>query len=136
MQEILTVLATKETLESYQFAQATGRNHQSVVGAIKSLQSIGNVESNKFSVLCLFVVARIIGYQRRAIWVRAMGLDWWRRGNCWKWLTRSSNLQFCKPSWGHFTYRPYGTKSINLHTRAHMNTQHNTPVVHGQFLSL
>ena len=56
VQEILTVLANKETLESYQFAQATGRNHQSVVGAIKSLQSIGNVESYRFSMLCYLLL--------------------------------------------------------------------------------
>lgn len=40
---ILQILALKGQLDSYTFSKETDRDHQSVVGAIKSLQSVGNV---------------------------------------------------------------------------------------------
>ena len=40
---ILQILEEKERLDSHEFSRETGREHQSVVGAIKSLQSVGNV---------------------------------------------------------------------------------------------
>ena len=40
---ILQVLDKKGQLDSYSFSKETDRDHQSVVGAIKSLQSVGNV---------------------------------------------------------------------------------------------
>ncbi|KAL5487097.1 hypothetical protein EMCRGX_G019656 [Ephydatia muelleri] len=51
-QKILSALdSNKETIHSYTFAQETGEDHQLVIGAIKSLQSLGNViqlEQNQF----------------------------------------------------------------------------------------
>ena len=45
-QKILSTLDTnKETINSYTFAKETGEDHQLVIGAIKSLQSLGNVRS-------------------------------------------------------------------------------------------
>ena len=40
---ILQILDEKGKLDSYEFSKETDRDHQSVVGAIKSLQSQGNV---------------------------------------------------------------------------------------------
>ena len=40
---ILQFLEENGQLDSYEFSRETGREHQSVVGAIKSLQSVGNV---------------------------------------------------------------------------------------------
>ena len=42
---ILQVLEEKGQLDSYDFSRETGREHQTVVGAIKSLQSVGNVSN-------------------------------------------------------------------------------------------
>lgn len=43
-QKILSALdANKESINSYTFAKETGEDHQLVIGAIKSLQSLGNV---------------------------------------------------------------------------------------------
>ena len=43
-QKILSALdSNKETIHSYTFAQETGEDHQLVIGAIKSLQCLGNV---------------------------------------------------------------------------------------------
>ena len=46
-QKILSALdSNKETIHSYTFAQETGEDHQLVIGAIKSLQSLGNVSQD------------------------------------------------------------------------------------------
>jgi hypothetical protein len=42
-EEILNYLETNETLNSYEYAQSKGLDHQKVVGAIKSLQTTENV---------------------------------------------------------------------------------------------
>ena len=44
-EQILRILEEKGRLDSYEFSQETSREHQSVVGAIKSLQSVGNVSA-------------------------------------------------------------------------------------------
>jgi phenylalanyl-tRNA synthetase alpha chain len=44
-EQILKDLADKESINSYQYACTIGKNHQEVVGAIKSLESLGNVIS-------------------------------------------------------------------------------------------
>ena len=40
---ILQTLEQKGRIDSYDFSKETDRDHQTVVGAIKSLQSVGNV---------------------------------------------------------------------------------------------
>ena len=45
-EQILQILEQKGRLDSYEFSQETSREHQSVVGAIKSLQSVGNVSES------------------------------------------------------------------------------------------
>ena len=40
---ILQIVEQKGQLDSFNFSRETGREHQSVVGAIKSLQSLGDV---------------------------------------------------------------------------------------------
>ena len=45
-EQILQILEQKGRLDSYKFSQETNRDHQSVVGAIKSLQSVGNVSES------------------------------------------------------------------------------------------
>lgn len=42
-QQLLHALARDGWVSSFQFAAATGQDHQRVVGAIKSLESLGNV---------------------------------------------------------------------------------------------
>ncbi|CAI8034323.1 Phenylalanine--tRNA ligase alpha subunit [Geodia barretti] len=44
---ILQVLEEKGQLDSFDFSREAGREHQTVVGAIKSLQSVGNVVSTE-----------------------------------------------------------------------------------------
>ena len=44
---ILQVLEEKGQLDSYDFSKETGREHQTVIGAIKSLQSVGNVSTSQ-----------------------------------------------------------------------------------------
>ena len=44
-QEILLFLAEHKILDSYQYACDTGKDHQIIIGAIKSLQSLGNVST-------------------------------------------------------------------------------------------
>ena len=48
---ILQTLEQRGELDSYEFSIETGRDHQTVVGAIKSLQSVGNV-SNDHKIEC------------------------------------------------------------------------------------
>lgn len=43
---ILQVLEEKGQLDSYDYSKETGREHQTVIGAIKSLQSVGNVSTS------------------------------------------------------------------------------------------
>ena len=40
---ILHTLEQRGRLDSYEFSKELGKGHQTVVGAIKSLQSVGNV---------------------------------------------------------------------------------------------
>ena len=42
-EEILQILATRSELDSYQYACETGRDHQVVIGGVKSLESLGDV---------------------------------------------------------------------------------------------
>ena len=42
-EKILKLLATRGSFDSYELAQELGKDHQQVVGAIKSLQSLGDV---------------------------------------------------------------------------------------------
>lgn len=42
---ILQTLEQKGKLDSYDFSKLTSREHQTIVGAIKSLQSVGNVST-------------------------------------------------------------------------------------------
>ena len=46
-EDLLKFLADRGSLDSYSYAQKTGSEHQAVVGAIKSLESLGDV-----SLLC------------------------------------------------------------------------------------
>jgi len=45
---VLQELKKKESLDSYYFSRETGRDHQLVVGAIKSLESLGEVHGAIF----------------------------------------------------------------------------------------
>ena len=45
---VLQELKKKESLDSYEFSRETGRDHQLVVGAIKSLESLGEVRGTAF----------------------------------------------------------------------------------------
>lgn len=47
---LLKLLAERGSLDSYQYSQESGCEHQAVVGAIKSLESLGDV-SGKCQVL-------------------------------------------------------------------------------------
>uniref|UniRef100_A0A1X7T1L3 PheRS DNA binding domain-containing protein n=1 Tax=Amphimedon queenslandica TaxID=400682 RepID=A0A1X7T1L3_AMPQE len=40
---LLEALAEKGRVDSYEYASSVGRNHQDVVGAVKSLESFGDV---------------------------------------------------------------------------------------------
>lgn len=42
-ERLLKILATNGSFDSYQLSQDMGKDHQQVVGAIKSLQSLGEV---------------------------------------------------------------------------------------------
>lgn len=52
---ILQILEQKGQLDSYDFAKETGREHQTIVGAIKSLQSVGNV-SEPYICICMYIL--------------------------------------------------------------------------------
>ena len=43
MEEILKAIEAKGTLDTYEYATATGKEHQTVVGVIKSIQASGDV---------------------------------------------------------------------------------------------
>ena len=42
-EQLLKFLSDRDSLDSYQYARDTGCEHQAVVGAIKSLESLGDV---------------------------------------------------------------------------------------------
>ena len=42
---ILRTLEQRGRVDSHDFSKETGRDHQTIVGAIKSLQSVGNVRN-------------------------------------------------------------------------------------------
>lgn len=44
-EDLLKFLADRGSLDSYDYARETGSEHQAVVGAIKSLESLGDVSS-------------------------------------------------------------------------------------------
>lgn len=48
---LLETLADRDSFDSYKLSQELGKDHQRVVGAIKSLQSIGNVSGQVSSYL-------------------------------------------------------------------------------------
>ncbi len=43
-ERLLKILASRGSFDSYQLSQEIGRDHQQVVGAIKSVQSLGEVK--------------------------------------------------------------------------------------------
>lgn len=42
-EEILKSIETKGSLDTYDYATTTGKDHQTVVGVIKSVQALGDV---------------------------------------------------------------------------------------------
>ena len=42
-EDLLKFISNRGSLDSYDYAQETGSEHQAVVGAIKSLESLGDV---------------------------------------------------------------------------------------------
>ena len=42
-EELLHVLSTTDSVDSYEYAQQIGKDHQLVVGAVKRLESLGDV---------------------------------------------------------------------------------------------
>jgi len=42
-EEILKAVEDKGSLDTYEYATATGKDHQTVVGVIKSIQALGDV---------------------------------------------------------------------------------------------
>lgn len=42
-EQILEIVAERSLLDSYQYACELGKNHQEIVGAVKSLESLGDV---------------------------------------------------------------------------------------------
>ena len=47
--EVLKTIEAKGSLDTYEYANATGKEHQSVVGVIKSIQALGDVSLNTAS---------------------------------------------------------------------------------------
>ena len=43
LEEILKAIDQQGQLDTYEYATTTGRDHQTVVGAIKSIESLGEV---------------------------------------------------------------------------------------------
>lgn len=42
-EEILKAIEARGSLDTYEYATATNRDHQSIVGVIKSIQALGDV---------------------------------------------------------------------------------------------
>lgn len=42
-EQILEIVAERSVLDSYQYAHELGKNHQEIVGVVKSLESLGDV---------------------------------------------------------------------------------------------
>ena len=43
-EEILNIIEAKGSLDTYEYANTTGNEHQTVVGIIKSIQALGDCE--------------------------------------------------------------------------------------------
>ena len=45
---LLKILSQRDSIDSYELAKELGKDHQTIVGAINSLRSLGNVRVSKF----------------------------------------------------------------------------------------
>lgn len=48
-EQILEIVAERSLLDSYQYANELSKNHQEIVGAVKSLESLGDVSMYNYN---------------------------------------------------------------------------------------
>lgn len=71
-EEILNVIEAKGSLDTYEYANTTGNEHQTVVGIIKSIQALGDVSFRN-----IYYIVKVIGIHLQVIKCEQRSFDMW-----------------------------------------------------------